>query len=105
MNLIKNEIADKNEIKVDYPEVLEKAKDMVRSQFGMYGNSADPQMEEMIEKIAQGYLTEKNSQDNFMKLFNQVYADKVATVVLSKVKKEVKPIDFEGFKAIAQGQA
>ncbi len=105
MNLIKNEIADKNEIKVDYPEVLEKAKDMVRSQFGMYGNAADPQMEEMIEKIAQGYLTEKNSQDNFMKLFNQVYADKVATVVLSKVKKEVKSIDFEGFKAIAQGQA
>jgi trigger factor len=35
-NFIKNEIADKFEVKVDYPEVIEKTKDMVRGQFGMY---------------------------------------------------------------------
>jgi trigger factor len=100
-NLIKNEIADKNEIKVDYPEVVEKTKEMVRGQFGMYGNAADPQMEEMIERIATGYLTDKSKKDNFMNMFNQVYADKIAAVIVDKVKVENKAIDVEEFKKLA----
>jgi trigger factor len=88
-NFIKNEIADKFEVKVDYPEVIEKTKDMVRGQFGMYG-PGDAQMEEMIERIANGYLTDKSKKDNFMNMFNQVYADKVAAVIVEKVKVEKK---------------
>ena len=99
-NFIKNEIADKFEVKVDYPEVVEKTKDMVRGQFGMYG-PGDAQMEEMIERIATGYLTDKSKKDNFMNMFNQVYADKVAAVIVEKVKVEKKAIDVEAFKTIA----
>ncbi|MGX7685786.1 trigger factor [Flectobacillus roseus] len=99
-NFIKNEIADKFEVKVDYPEVIEKTKDMVRGQFGMYG-PGDAQMEEMIERIANGYLTDKSKKDNFMNMFNQVYADKVAAVIVEKVKVEKKAIDVEEFKTIA----
>lgn len=99
-NFIKNEIADKFEVKVDYPEVVEKTKDMVRGQFGMYG-PGDAQMEEMIERIANGYLTDKSKKDNFMNMFNQVYADKVAAVIVEKVKVEKKAIDVEEFKTIA----
>ncbi len=99
-NFIKNEIADKFEVKVDYPEVIEKTKDMVRGQFGMYG-PGDAQMEEMIERIANGYLTDKAKKDNFMNMFNQVYADKVAAVIVEKVKVEKKAIDVEEFKTIA----
>ena len=99
-NFIKNEIADKFEVKVDYPEVIEKTKDMIRGQFGMYG-PGDAQMEEMIERIANGYLTDKSKKDNFMNMFNQVYADKVAAVIVEKVKVEKKAIDVEEFKTIA----
>ena len=73
---------------------------MVRGQFGMYG-PGDAQMEEMIERIANGYLTDKSKKDNFMNMFNQVYADKVAAVIVEKVKVEKKAIDVEEFKTIA----
>lgn len=99
LNLIKNEIATQNEIKVEYPEVLERTKEMIRGQFGMYA-SADNSMDEMIERIANGYLTDKNKQDNFMKMFNEVYAAKVSDVIVAKVKTESKAINVDEFKQI-----
>ncbi|MCU0466973.1 MAG: trigger factor [Arcicella sp.] len=99
-NLIKNEIANKNEIKVEYPEVLERTKEMIRGQFGIMGG-ADDSMNEMIDRIAQGYLTDKNKQDNFMKMFNEVYAAKISDVIVANMKIESKTIDVEEFKQIA----
>jgi trigger factor len=55
----------------------------------------------MIEKIATGYLTDKNKQDNFMKMFNEVYAEKVSDVIVASMKIEAKTIDVEEFKTIA----
>lgn len=100
-NLIKNEIAEKFDVKVDYPEVVEKAKDMVRQQFGGYLSSDQPGIEEMIEKIAMGYLSDKSKGDNFMNLYNQAFSDKVATVIVENIPNKVSKIDVEKFKAIA----
>ena len=100
-NLIKNEIAEKFEVKVDYPEVVEKAKDMVRQQFGGYLSSDQPGIEEMIEKIAMGYLSDKSKGDNFMNLYNQAFSDKVATAIVDNVPNKTTKIDVEKFKAIA----
>jgi trigger factor len=100
-NLIKNEIAEKFEVKVDYPEVVEKAKDMVRQQFGGYLSSDQPGIEEMIEKIAMGYLSDKSKGDNFMNLYNQAFSDKVATAIVENIPNKVSKIDVEKFKAIA----
>ena len=101
--LIKNEIATQTEIKVEYPEVLEYTKNMIRGQFGMMGGAAGAgnDMDEMINKIAEGYLTDKNKQDNFMKSFNEVYANKVSDVILENIKTESKTIEVEEFKQIA----
>lgn len=99
LNLIKNEVATQNEIKVEYPEVLERTKEMIRGQFGMYA-PADNSMDEMIERIANGYLTDKNKQDNFMKMFNEVYAAKVSDVIVAKVKTESKNITVDEFKQV-----
>ena len=100
-NLIKNEIAEKFEVKVEYPEVVEKAKDMVRQQFGGYLSSDQPGIEEMIEKIAMGYLSDKSKGDNFMNLYNQAFSDKVATAIVENIPNKVSKIDVEKFKAIA----
>ncbi len=100
-NLIKNEIAEKFDVKVDYPEVVEKAKDMVRQQFGGYLSSDQPGIEEMIEKIAMGYLSDKSKGDNFMNLYNQAFSDKVATLIVENIPNKVSKIDVEKFKAIA----
>lgn len=100
-NLIKNEIAEKFDVKVEYAEVVEKAKEMVRSQFGGYLSSNEPGIEEMIEKIAMGYLSDKSKSDNFMNLYNQAFADKVSTAIVENIPHKVTKIEVDKFKAIA----
>jgi trigger factor len=100
-NLIKNEIAEKFDVKVEYPEVVEKAKDMVRAQFGGYLSSNEPGIEEMIEKIAMGYLSDKSKSDNFMNLYNQAFADKVSAAIVANVPQKVTKIEVDKFKEIA----
>jgi trigger factor len=100
-NLIKNEIAEKFEIKVDYPEVVEKAKDMVRQQFGGYLSSDQPGIDEMIEKIAMGYLSDKSKGDNFMNLYNQAFSDKVSNAIVENIPNKITKIDVDKFKEIA----
>lgn len=99
--LIKNEIATKNDIKVEYEEVLAKTKEMIRGQFGMMGGGAGKDMDEMIERIATGYLTDKNKQDNFRKMFDEVFTAKISDAIVANVKIETKTIDVEEFKQIA----
>ena len=100
-NLIKNSVADKFEVKVEYAEVVEKAKDMVRQQFGGYLSSDQPGIEEMIEKIAMGYLSDKSKSDNFMNLYNQAFADKVSNAIVENISFKTSKIDVDKFKAIA----
>jgi trigger factor len=101
-SLIKNKIADEAGIKVEYPEILERTKAMVRAQFGMYGNT---DMDDMIDKIANNYLTEKkdkDGQDRFMQMFNAVYNEKVQTALLERVKVNKKIVSADEFKAIVE---
>jgi trigger factor len=103
-SLIKNKIADMTEIKVEYPEVLEKTKEMVRGQFGMY----DGGMEDIIEKVANNYLTEKASpdgQDRFTQMFQAVFADKIATAITERISINHKTIDVDNFKELVAGKA
>jgi trigger factor len=100
--LIKNEIATKNDIKVEYEEVLAKTKDMIRGQFGMMGGMGnDDSMDGMIDRIATGYLTDKNKQDNFRKMFDEVFTAKISDAIIANIKIETKIIDVEEFKQIA----
>ena len=100
--LIKNEIATKNDIKVEYDEVLARTKDMIRGQFGMMGGMGnDNSMDEMIDRIATGYLTDKNKQDNFRKMFDEVFTAKISDAIVANMKIESKTIDVEEFKQIA----
>lgn len=99
--LIKNEIATKNDIKVEYEEVLAKTKEMIRGQFGMMGGGAGNEMDEMIDRIATGYLTDKNKQDNFRKMFDEVFTAKISEAIVANIKIETKTIDVEEFKQIA----
>lgn len=99
--LIKNEIATKNNIKVEYEEVLAKTKEMIRGQFGMMGGGAGKDMDEMIERIATGYLTDKNKQDNFRKMFDEVFTAKISDTIIANIKIDSITIDVEEFKQIA----
>ena len=74
---------------------------MVRGQFGMY----DGGMDEIIEKVATNYLTEKTNQDGenrFQQMFKNVFEDKISEAIVSKIAVNNKIIDVEEFKAIAE---
>ena len=100
-NLIKNEIAAQYDVKVEYPEVVEKAKEMVRQQFGGYLSADQPGIDEMIEKIAMGYLSDKSKGDNFMNLYNQALADKISNAIVENIPHKITKIDVEKFKEMA----
>ena len=99
LSLIKNKLAEQTEIKVEQSEVIARAEDMVREQFGIYGDSLGDQMEETIRKIAMNYLTTEK-ENNYSKMFNLVFDDKVFEYLSGQVAVEAKTIDVEQFKEI-----
>jgi trigger factor len=103
-SLIKNKIADAEGIKVDYPEVIEKTKEMVRQQFGQFGGGDE--MEDVITKVANNYLTEKakDGTDRFTQMFNAVYTEKIQNVLAEKVKVNKKTITAEAFKELVEAR-
>jgi trigger factor len=103
LQLIKNRLAEDTDIKVEFAEVMEITKQMVRQQFG-FGNgmSGMPQMEETIEKIAKQYLMdEKNNGENYTRTFNQAYDDKVMAYVQEQIQPQPKTISVDEFKTLA----
>ncbi|WP_428657978.1 trigger factor [Runella sp.] len=101
LSLIKNKLADQTEIKVESEEVIARAEDMVREQFGFYGNDMGEQMNETIRKIAMNYLTSEK-ENNYSKMFNLVFDDKVFAALKSQLTLEDKTIDVDQFQEIVK---
>ncbi|TDB59818.1 trigger factor [Arundinibacter roseus] len=102
LSLIKNKVADIFGVKVEYPEILEYTRQMVRGQFGMYGG--DPSMDETIDRIAAGYLADRE-RDNYSSMFNQVFDNKVLDVIRGQVATDEKDISVADFEKLAKNGA
>jgi trigger factor len=96
-DLIKNRIADDNNIKVETDEVRAKAKDLIISQFG--GQAFASQISDRLDGIADNYLQNENGQ-NFMKLYNQLRGEKILKHVRENITIEEQPVSVEEFKKI-----
>ncbi len=96
-DLIKNKIADDNNIKVEQEEVREKAKEMIVAQFG--GQAFADQLKDKLDGIAENYLSNENGQ-NFMRLFNQLRAEKIMKHIKDNITVEEKKVGVEEFKKI-----
>ncbi|WP_138481278.1 trigger factor [Dyadobacter bucti] len=101
LSLIKNKIADTEGIKVDYPEILEFTRNMVKGQFGIYGD--DENMKETIDRVAQGYLADKE-RDNYTSVFNQVFDNKVLDVIRNQVSTDEQTVEVSEFEKLAKGE-
>ena len=96
-DLIKNKIADDNKIKVEAAEVREKAKEMIVAQFG--GQAFADQLKDKLDGIAENYLANENGQ-NFMRLFNQLRAEKIMKHIKDHITIEEKRVSVDEFKKI-----
>jgi trigger factor len=102
LSLIKNKVADTAAVKVEYPEILDFTREMVKGQFGIYGD--DDNMKETIDRVAQGYLADKE-RDNYTSIFNQVFDNKVLDIIRNQVTTDEKTIEVSEFEALAKGEA
>ncbi|MBL7857645.1 MAG: trigger factor [Cyclobacteriaceae bacterium] len=98
-DLIKNRIAEDNQIKVEADEVKNKAKEMIIAQFG--GQAFAEQISDKLDGIADNYLANENGQ-NFMKLYNQIRNEKIMSHVKSNITIQEKNVTVEEFKKIVE---
>lgn len=104
LQLIKNKIADKADIKVDFEEVMDVTRQMVREQFGFMG-SEDDEMNKTIDRIARNYLMdEKNNGQNYTSTFNRVYDDKVIEFAKTQLTVVTQDITVDEFKSLVENR-
>lgn len=101
LSLIKNKIAEQVDVKVDAEEVVARAEDMVREQFGFYGNDMGAEMNDTIRKIAMNYLTSEK-ENNYSKMYNLVFDDRIFEVLKGQLTLEAKTIDVDQFQEIVK---
>ena len=98
-DLIKNMIADDNQIKVEADEVRNKAKDTIVAQFG--GQAFADQLKDKLDGIADNYLSNENGQ-NFMRLYNQLRSEKIMKRIKENITIQEKNVSVEEFKKIVE---
>jgi trigger factor len=98
-SLIKNKIAETNEIKVEHEEVLNKTKDLIRQQFGSMGMGE--QSEEMLNTYANNFLQAEKGK-NYMNIFEQAFNDKVVELVKTKATVASQTVSPDEFKKITK---
>ena len=95
LQLIKNKIAESNEISVSSEDVLNVTRGMVREQFGFYGENE--QMDQSVDRIAQQYLSEDKG-DNYMKMYNRIFDDKIIDLIKTQITTEPREVSVDEFK-------
>lgn len=90
--LIENKIITDNEIKIEYKDVFETAKERLDAQFRMYSPQAMP--EEQLAQYTATFLQEK---ENANRIFEEVKALKVFDYIQSTATLTEKDIDYNKF--------
>ena len=104
LQLIKNKMADKADIKVDYEEVLASTREMVREQFGFAGSEND-EMNQTIDRIARNYLVdEKNNGQNYSSTLNRVFDDKVIEYAKTQLTTVTQEVNVDEFKVLVENR-
>lgn len=99
--IIQNKIGEDEGVKVENSDIEEKAKEMITDQLGSSGLLA--QFGDNLDVFVQNYLQAENG-ENYMRIFNQVRADKVFSAIQEKIEVEEKEVDVEAFKKIVSDE-
>lgn len=98
-DLIRNKIAEDNNITVETEQVRDRARDLVVSQFG--GPVFAEQIKDRLDGIVDNYLSNENGR-NFMRLYNQIRNERVFTIIKEKISIVEKKVDLEEFRKIVE---
>ncbi|RZK48461.1 MAG: trigger factor [Pedobacter sp.] len=90
--LIENKIIKENDIKIEYKDVFETAKQRIDAQFKMYSQQELP--EDQLAQFTVNFLQEK---ENANRIFDEVKAEKVFDFIKSTVTIDKKEIAYNKF--------
>lgn len=94
-HLVKDKIAKDNEVKIEYPDVVEYAKKVARAQFAQYGMVGLG--DEVIENYANDMLKQEETMRNFI---DRAAEEKVLAIIREKVTLDKKSISIEDFNKL-----
>lgn len=100
-NLIRNHLIEKADIKAEHEEVMDKAKEYIRQQFGNL--PINEEMEETLNKIADNYLKQDNGK-TYMQTFEAVLHDKTIAYLKGAVSIKEKEVSLDEFKKIVEAE-
>ncbi len=98
-HLIKEQLSDQFEVKVEQADLMETAKKMTRIQFAQYGMNNVP--EDMLAQYAQEMLKNKQQSEN---LVYRTVENKIATAALALVTLNEKEVSLEDFNKMFQDE-
>lgn len=96
-DLLRNKVAEDNEIKVENSEIVDRAKMMILQQLG--GAGMAEQLKDHMDAFADNYLKGENGQ-NYVKLYNEVRDEKILAYIKDNITLKEKKVDIEEFKKI-----
>lgn len=94
-DLIKNKVARDASIEVKHEEVLDRAKKMIRAQFGMMEDASN-EMDELVNQLADTYLKRDNGKE-YKKIFDESYVEKVLVYLGDMCQSDVQKVDAKTF--------
>jgi trigger factor len=92
--LLKNKIAEDNDVKVENADVVSKAKDFIKEQYGIF--EVNDEIDKNLDVIANNYL-QQNEGESYMKIYNQVHTEKIMDLLKQKATINVKNVSREEF--------
>ncbi len=94
-SLIRNHISKSAELKVENPEVVAQAKELILQQFG--GAAVADQLGDQLDTFANNYLQGENG-NNYMKTFNMVMDNKVFAYLKENITVKEKSVTLDEFR-------
>jgi len=101
-NLIQSKVLEENEIKIEYDEILQRAKVQLVSQFG--GAGLTPELDQLVDGWAKEYLKQDNGK-NYRQVVDQVAFDKAMNALTSTLTINEKKITADEFQALIKQDA
>lgn len=98
MDLIRSQIAQDHDIKVEYSDIQEEVKNEIR---GYFGGQNFEGMEGFLDDMAKKQMEEFN-QDTINRYFNRGLARKTLEFLKTKITPEIKKVSVDEFTKIAQ---
>jgi trigger factor len=98
-SLISEKIAKAEEIQAKHEDVKNKARELVLSQFGVYGSQFEA--DERFDPIVDNYLKGENG-NNYMQVFSQVQSEKVFEHIKEKITIEKEEVSVDTFNEVVE---